>query len=169
MQNNLLDTLNKFFNFYEAHSSVKALIVFVGFLCLAYFMHYFINKIGKNSRLNDHIASLLARSAKLILIIFGCISALGTLGMDVTALVASLGLTGFALGFALKDTVANLLAGILILLYRPLDIGDNIKVAGYEGRVTSIDLRYTSLKNSDQRILIPNSKLLTDPICILGD
>ena len=49
----------------------------------------------------------------------GVITALGTIGVDVTGLVAGFGLTGFAVGFAMKDALANLLAGVMILLYRP--------------------------------------------------
>ena len=81
--------------------------------------------------------------------------------------MAGLGLTGFALGFALKDTISNLLAGVLILLYRPFVIGDRLIASGYEGTVVSIDLRYTQLEGDGNRILIPNSKLFTDPITVL--
>ena len=81
--------------------------------------------------------------------------------------MAGLGLTGFALGFALKDTISNLLSGILILLYQPFKIGNTIKVSGYEGDVVSIDLRYTELNSEGNKILIPNSKLFTDPITVL--
>lgn len=91
-------------------------------------------------------------------------TALGTLGVNITGIVAGLGLTGFALGFALKDSIANLLAGVLILLYRPFDIGDRIDVGGLSGHVVKIDLRYTELDNPSERVLVPNSKLLTDPI-----
>ena len=124
-------------------------------------------KISKQLELNANIASLLARTAKITLIIFGFVTALGTLGVNVSALVAGLGLTGFALGFALKDTISNLLAGVLILVYRPFGIRNHIKISGYEGTVVSIDLRYTELDGEGNKILIPNSKLFTDPITVL--
>jgi small-conductance mechanosensitive channel len=118
-------------------------------------------------QLNSHLALLLARSSRITLIVFGGVTALGTLGINVSALVAGLGLTGFALGFALKDTISNLLSGILILLYQPFRLGDVIKIAGYEGRVVTIDLRYTELVSEGDRILIPNSRLFTDPITVV--
>lgn len=118
-------------------------------------------------QLNRHLALVLARSSRITLIVFGGVTALGTLGINVSALVAGLGLTGFALGFALKDTISNLLSGILILLYQPFRIDDVIKIAGYEGRVVAIDLRYTELVSEGDRILIPNSKLFTDPITVV--
>ena len=76
-------------------------------------------------------------------------------------------MTGFALGFALKDTISNLISGVLILLYHPFEIGNRIKIGGYEGTVVSIDLRYTELEAEGNKILIPNSKLFTDPITVL--
>jgi len=99
--------------------------------------------------------------------IFGFVTALGTLGINVSALVAGLGLTGFALGFALKDTISNLLSGVLILLYRPFEIGNRIRISGYEGIVISIDLRYTELDSEGDKVLIPNSKLFTDPVTVI--
>lgn len=122
---------------------------------------------SKRLNLDTHLTSLLARTSGITLLIFGFVTALGTLGINVSALVAGLGLAGFALGFALKDTISNLLSGILILLYKPFRIGNNINVSGYEGVVVSIDLRYTELDSEGSKILIPNSKLFTNPIKVL--
>ena len=100
----------------------------------------------------------------------GLITALGTLGVDVTALVAGLGLTGFALGFALKDIISNLLAGMLILAQKPFQRDDRISVQGFtpplEGVVSHVDLRDTTLEMPDRKILIPNSNLFTNPIVV---
>ena len=142
-------------------------VVLLIFWLLANVSKRAIIKISKKFELNAHLTSLLARTAKITVLIFGVITVLGTLGVDVSALVAGLGLTGFALGFALKDTISNLLAGVLILLYRPFGIGNRIKISGYEGTVVSIDLRYTELEGENNKILIPNSKLFTNPITVL--
>lgn len=58
--------------------------------------------------------------------LLGLVTALGTAGVNVSALVTSLGLVGFALGFALKDALSNIISGILLLLYRPFSVGDVI-------------------------------------------
>jgi small conductance mechanosensitive channel len=113
---------------------------------------------------NAELLDLLGRVAGLALMVFGAITALGTLGIDVSALVAGLGLTGFALGFAFRDVLSNLLAGILILLYRPFSRGDHIAVTGFDGVVAQIDLRYTTLQSEGKIVLIPNSNLFTNPI-----
>ena len=144
-----------------------SVVILLIFWILANVANRAIIKFSKQLELNANLASLLARTAKITLIIFGFVTALGTLGVNVSALVAGLGLTGFALGFALKDTISNLLAGVLILVYRPFGIGNHIKISGYEGTVVSIDLRYTELDGEGNKILIPNSKLFTDPITVI--
>ena len=142
------------------------IVIFLVFLILAKAIKRIIIKGTERLQLDRHLILLLARTSSITLIIFGFITALGTLGINVSALVAGLGLTGFALGFALKDTISNLLSGVLILLYKPFVIGNRIKISGYEGIVVSIDLRYTELDTEGTKILIPNSKLFTDPITV---
>ena len=81
------------------------------------------------------VVTLLCKSLQFAAIGLGLITALGTIGINVSALVAGLGLTGFALGFALKDLVANVVAGVLVLVYRPFHRQDHVAVAGFEGTV----------------------------------
>ncbi len=121
---------------------------------------------GDKADLEYPVVRLMAMAARVTLLIAGIITSLGTLGVDVSALVAGLGLTGFALGFAIKDTISNILAGVLLLVYRPFALKDYIEVKGMEGQVKAIDLRYTTLKHEGQTILLPNSLLFTNPITI---
>ena len=125
--------------------------------------------LGKRRGLDDDLTNLLARATSFTLVVFGAVTAVGTMGVDVKALVAGLGLTGFAIGFALKDIISNTLAGVLILLYKPFHRGDHIEMAitngVVEGVVESIDMRYTTLKGTDgARGLVPNASLFTNPI-----
>lgn len=147
---------------------IGAVVILFIFFILAKILRSIISSAAERLNLDGNLAYLLARTSNITLIVFGFVTALGTLGINVSALVAGLGLTGFALGFALKDTISNLLSGVLILLYRPFEIGNRIKVSGYEGIVVSIDLRYTKLDSEGNKILIPNSKLFSDPIIILN-
>ena len=100
------------------------------------------------------------------MVVFGIATALGTMGINISALVAGLGLTGFALGFAFRDVLSNLLAGILLLLFRPFGVGDHISVTGLEGDVTRIDLRYTVIRQPTAIVLMPNANLFTNPILV---
>ena len=146
---------------------MAAILIFLVFFVLAKITKRIIIKSTKKLDLDKHLLLLLARTSSITLIIVGLITGFGTLAIDISALVAGLGLTGFALGFALKDTISNLISGVLILLYKPFKIGHLIKTSGYEGTVVSIDLRYTELDAEGNKILIPNSKLFTNPIEVL--
>ncbi len=146
---------------------IGVVVIFAVFFILAKIIKRVITSAAERLEFNENLTLLFARTSSITLTIFGFVTALGTLGINVSALVAGLGLTGFALGFALKDTISNLLSGVLILLYRPFEKGNCIKISGYEGIVISIDLRYTELDSEGNKILIPNSKLFTDPITVL--
>ena len=72
---------------------------------------------------------------------------------------------GFAIGYASKDVISNMLAGILIALDRPFKIGDKVKISGIEGDVIDIKLRTTEIKTPESvMVLIPNSKVLSGAI-----
>ena len=149
----------------------RAIIVFILFALfwlIACFAKSFILKIGKKSNQKYFVFKILADFCKITIILIGLITALGTAGVNVSAIVASLGLSGFALGFALKDYLSNILAGFMILIYQPYQIGDNIAVSHATGEVTEINLRYTILKNEEKRILIPNSTMLNSSISIIN-
>lgn len=145
------------------------LFIIILFFVLAKFVKRVIIKVSAKLNLDTHLTHFFAQASRILFILFGLVTALGTVGINVSALVAGLGLTGFALGFAFKDTISNILSGVLILLYRPFNINDKIKVAGYEGKVVSVDLRYTKLDSDEGIVLIPNSKCFTDPVVVYDD
>jgi small-conductance mechanosensitive channel len=146
---------------------IGVVVIIIVFVILSRIVKRIITGAAERLKFDRDLASLLARTSSITLTIFGLVTALGTLGINVSALVAGLGLTGFALGFALKDSISNLLSGVLILLYRPFKIGNLIKVSSYKGTVVAVDLRYTQLDSEGDKVLIPNSKLFTDPVVVL--
>jgi small conductance mechanosensitive channel len=145
------------------------LLLFAGFWFAGVLIRRFLTRLSHATDFNTgYVLRLAGRTCHIVLTAFGAITALGTVGVNVSALVAGLGLTGFALGFALKDVLANFLAGVLILLYRPFVLKDYIAVTGLEGIVTEIDLRYTTLEAEGKKYLIPNSVLFTNSITIVA-
>ena len=122
--------------------------------------------LGELGAERQEVVGLLANATYISVLIFGAISSLGTLGVDVSALVAGLGLAGFAIGFALRDAVSNTLAGVLVLMYQPFRVGDDIKTSGVAGKVISIDLRYTTIEGEAERYLVPNGTLLKGPVTV---
>lgn len=92
--------------------------------------------------------------------LFAGIMALGQLGVNIGPLIAGLGVTGFVLGFAMQQTLANFAAGFMILLYRPYDIGHFIEVGGTSGKVEEINLTLTVMRTGDNaKLVVPNGKI----------
>ena len=148
--------------------AVVSVLVFLSFWFMSIIIKKAIRGIGaKFAPSKKGVFTLVAELVKGVLIVLGAVMALVKMGINVTALVAGLGLTGFALGFALRDILSNVLAGALILVYRPFEQNDRISVAGFEGIVTHIDLRCTTLEAESKKILIPNSTLFTNAISVL--
>ena len=106
---------------------------------------------------HGNISRVLAGIVKNLMVIVGFITALGTMGINISAIVAGLGLTGFAFGFAFKDMLSNFISGILIFIYEPFSLGDIIEVEGKKGKVIDINLRYVMIESENQNILVPNS------------
>jgi hypothetical protein len=104
---------------------------------------------------------------RITLVGIGVVTALGTLGVDVSAIVAGLGLTGLALGIALKDIVSNAMSGIMLLMFRPFRHRDRIKVGDFEGTVCDIDLRYTHLRTDGRVIFVPNSMMFANAVTVV--
>lgn len=145
---------------------VAGIITFLVFLGLAYIARRVVRHVFERRKLNPDVEKLVEQATFAFVLILGLLTGLGTMGADVGALIASLGLVGFAVGFALKDAVSNYLAGILILLYQPFGRRDKIAVAGHEGVVIGIDMRYTILDSETRRILVPNSQLFSNVVVV---
>lgn len=146
-----------------------ALLILLVFWFAAALVRRFVLRVGQRARVNADVLTLLASTARLSVLAVGLVTACGTLGVDVSALVAGLGLTGFAVGFAVKDILSNWLAGVLILVYEPFRRGDYVSIAGtpgLAGSVVAIDFRYTSLQSDDQLVLVPNANLFIKEIIV---
>ena len=145
------------------------LLVFFAFWLCSVLVRKIFLRLGCRTEFNTrYFLQVVGRTLSVAILLLGGITALGTIGINVSALVAGLGLTGFALGFGLKDILANLVSGLLILLYRPFSLNEQISVAGMEGVVTDIDLRYTRLEQAEKAYLIPNSIMITNTIGLLS-
>jgi small conductance mechanosensitive channel len=100
-----------------------------------------------------------------LIMIFGVLVALSQMGISVGPLLAGLGVAGFIVGFALQDTLANFASGLMILLYRPFDVGDLVETGGVFGKVQDMSLVNTTILTVDnQTLVVPNSKIWGDVI-----
>ena len=94
--------------------------IFILFWIFSKVIQLMIKNILSSKNSDTNISRVLSGIIKNIIMIVGFITALGTIGINVSAIVAGLGLTGFAFGFAFKDMLSNFISGILIFIYEPL-------------------------------------------------
>lgn len=98
-------------------------------------------------------------TGRLILLI-GLIIAVAQLGVEVGPVLAGLGIAGFVIGFALQDTLSNFASGLMILVYRPFDVGDAVEAGGVLGKVDQMNLVSTMILTFDNQLMIvPNKQI----------
>ncbi|NOZ76376.1 MAG: mechanosensitive ion channel family protein [Euryarchaeota archaeon] len=119
-----------------------------------------------DSRLDDVVFPLVRKGVIFTVYIFAVIIALDQLGIEVVPFIAGMGIAGIAIGFAAKDTLANIIAGIFIIIDRPFVLGDRIEVwsapkqSATWGDVIEIGLRTTKIRTTDNiTLIIPNSEI----------
>lgn len=107
---------------------------------------------------------------RMLLITVGLLVALSLVGVDLTALSVLGGAFGVGLGFGMQKIASNYVSGFLVLIERALRIGDNVRVDGFEGRITDIRTRYTVIRASNGReSIVPNETLITQRVENLTD
>ena len=145
------------------------IVVFIIFLVIASIARKIITAAAEKASFDSMLTSLLARLGYIIVVVIGIFVAATVIFPGITpgSLIAGLGIGSVALGFAFKDVMQNLLAGFLLLLYRPFKIGDQIKVNDFEGTVEEITVRATKIKTYDgERVVIPNAELYMNSVLV---
>ena len=150
----------------KAPSIILALGIFILFWIGGTIFKMIVRRIMDEKSAHANISQVLSGIVKNLMLIVGLITALGTLGVNISAIVAGLGLTGFAFGFAFKDMLSNFISGVLIFIYEPFKLGDTIEVEGKTGKVININLRYVTIEAEDQKVLVPNSISVSKVIAV---
>jgi small-conductance mechanosensitive channel len=148
---------------------ILGVAVFVLFLIAARLVKRILITAGRRTRLDLTLADLLGRLASAFTIILGLFVAAVVIfpTFNPGDLIAGLGITSVAIGFAFKDVLQNFFAGILLLWRRPFIVGDEIKVGSYEGTVEEITTRSTRVKTYDgERAVLPNGDVYTSAVLV---
>lgn len=148
---------------------IAGVIVFLLFLVIARLVNRAVNAAGERTRLDLTLANLLGRLASFVITILGILVAAVVVfpAFQPGDLIAGLGLTSVAVGFAFKDVLQNFFAGILILWRKPFVVGDQIKFQDFDGTVEEINVRSTRIKTYDgERAVIPNGEIYTNPVLV---
>lgn len=148
---------------------ILGFIVFVIFLIAARVAKTILSTAGRRTRLDRTLADLFGRLISAVTIILGLFVAAVIIfpTFNPGDLIAGLGITSVAIGFAFKDVLQNFFAGILILWRRPFVVGDEVKVGNYEGTVEEITTRSTRVHTYDgERAVLPNGEVYTNAVLV---
>ncbi len=149
-----------------AISLIAAIVIFaLGALAIRLIVSFIgkaVEKGGKkNTLFGNFVRNVTSKVCWAVLIVV----VLGRLGVDVTPIIAGLGVTGFILGFAFQESLGNLASGLMIAINEPFKIGDYVVIAGLEGVVQKVDMMATTLATGDnKKIVIPNKSAWGGPI-----
>lgn len=136
---------------------------------VAYSLDHYVAAKGDDIDVNvaNQLVPLANRLAAVVMVIVVALIVAGHFGIDVLAISAALGLTGFAIALALKDTITNIFSGLVIMISRPFAIGDRIDVPTLDawGDVVDIGIRSSTVVTRDNRmVIVPNSAVVDNPV-----
>ncbi|QDF28064.1 mechanosensitive ion channel family protein [Halarcobacter anaerophilus] len=162
---NSVETVSDMIGLYALNVAI-AIVIFVVGKWLARKIADFANKMMlKNSKVDATLANFLDDIIYYVLIVIVVLTALKQLGVDTTSFFAILGAAGLAIGLALKDSLGNLASGVMIILFRPFNVGDFINAAGVTGKVEEVSIFNTILITPDnQKIIVPNGSISSGSI-----
>lgn len=168
MKEKFIEFVSKYGEIVWGYASIRILITLVVTYFATKYLPYF---VGRYLNRYPQVKRIVQKTGVTLIWMTGLLVTLAHLGVDVSSIIASLGLLGFALGLALKDTVTNLISGVMIMLYAPFERNDIIEFGGHTGKVQWIDMKYTTLceiagMDDDDIILIPNQSLFQKTIIV---
>ena len=154
---------DKLIEYVISHSGalISALVVVVIGFIVARWIGKLMDRWLTGKAMEPPMRKLLVRIVRLLIFAMALVVALGTAGMDVTALIAGVGVAGLGIGLAMQGILGNLMAGLTIIFTKPFRFGEYIEIAGVQGQVTSIELVSTTLLHADHsQVIIPNRKIV---------
>lgn len=142
-----------------------ALLVLLLFLVAAWLRKWLVGRLLARTKLDASGRQAVGALFHYSVVFLGLLVILQTSGIDLTALSVAAGGLGIGIGFGLQNIANNLVSGLIVLMERPVKIGDRIEVAGTEGQVVEIRARSTTvLTNDNIAIIIPNSRFITEEV-----
>ena len=136
------------------------LIIVLGFVLSGWVRRRIVAIGGRNKHLDVTLFNFLGNIVRYLILAFASLFVLNTFGIQTTSLVALIGAAGLAIGLALQGTLSNVAAGVMIILFRPIKIGDFVQVSGVSGTVKDISLNYTELADAGNvQVIVPNAQV----------
>jgi len=144
---------------------IAALAIFIIGRWVAKGIRNLIRRIMTRGKLDQTLISFVCNVSYVLLLVFVIIAALSKLGIETTSLIAILGAASLAVGLALRGSLSNFAAGVMMIIFRPFKVGDYIDGGGTSGTVEEIQIFNTQLKTPDNKtVIVPNAKIFGDKI-----
>ena len=139
---------------------ILALAVFVIGRWLASMIVRGVKRLMKKANMDKALIGFLSSILNAVLLVVVVIAALEQLGVNTTSVLAVFAAAGLAVGLALKDSLSNFSAGVMLIIFKPFKVGDFVEAAGIAGVVEVIRIFNTQLRTGDNReIIVPNSQI----------
>lgn len=141
------------------------ILIFLGVMTAFWILARIVTRLVKNfldrtAYMSDLLEAFINKMVGRVVLAIGLLFALGTVGVNVGAALALIGGGAFILAFALQDTLANFANGLMLLIYRPFDVGDAVEVGGVTGAVNSVSLVNTTILTFDnKKVIVPNKNV----------
>ncbi len=136
------------------------LVLFAGFMIAGWVSRRIRGLAEGHKRLDETLFDFLSNLARYAIMGLSFLIVLNTFGIQTTSLVAVIGAAGLAIGLALQGTLSNVAAGVMLIFFRPIKIGDFVQINGESGTVKAINLNFTELASiGNFQIIIPNSEV----------
>jgi len=162
--NELLSTISAYFLTHYLEWFILPVVLILGYILIIMIDKY-VSRFFDQVDYDRTLEVLIQKTIKAFLWIIVWIIALSNVGFDVSGFIAGLGVMGFIVGFAAKDVLSNLAAGLFLLIKRPFNVGEIINVAGVKGKVELMTLSSCLIITEDQQyVTIPNAKIWGNPI-----
>ena len=144
---------------------IGALLIFIIGKWLARRIADLLATLMKKNNVDLTLVNFLKNLTYYILVVLVVIAAVGRLGVNTTSFLTIIGAAGLAIGLALKDSLSNFAAGVMLVLFRPFTIGDVVSTAGITAKVEKITIFNTLFCTADnQLVIVPNNKIISDII-----
>lgn len=154
--------VNEIIVYFNPETFIPRLIIFVAIIVIASLLTKFVRKSFKKlqstKRISSIFGTLMRKTINSIIWVIAVIFLLQDLGVNLTPVIAGLGVSGVVLGLALQETIASFFCGLIIAVKRPFEIGDYVSIGGTEGTVKTMDIMGISLTSGDNKLITMSNK-----------
>ena len=156
--------------FYETYKPYiidfgTAILIFIIGWIASKWANMLVQRSLKKGQVDDALGRFLGNITQYAVLAAAIIASLGAVGVETTSMVAIFASAGLAVGLALQGSLSNFASGVMILFFRPFNLGDKVEAGGHTGAVKDIGLFASTLLTPDnKRIIIPNSAITNNAI-----